>query len=93
MLPSRFCGNERVEVVARVQRDSVEKVLHGSGEFGVFSHPFCVKGEPRAYKDVPLPDEFDLQAALQKVKSVGLSIHGVVLRGKGLGTANEGVRL
>ena len=51
----------------------------------VFSHPFFVKGEHCVHKDVPLPDDFDLQAALQKAKSVGPSIHGVVLRGKGLG--------
>ena len=61
MFPPRFSGNERIEVVARVQRDSLEKVLRGSGEFGVFSRTFFVKGEPRVYKDVPLPDNFDLR--------------------------------
>ena len=35
------------------------------------------------YKDVPLPDDFDLQAALRKAMVVGPSIHGIVLRGKG----------
>ena len=83
--PPRFFGNERIEVVARVQMDSLEKVLRGSGEFGVFSRHFFVKGEPRVYKDVLLPDDSDLQAALRKSKSVGPSIHGVVLRGKGFG--------
>ena len=85
MFPPRFFGNERIEVVVRVQMDSLEKVLRGSGEFGVFSRPFIVKGEPRVYKDVLLPDDSDLQAALRKSKSVGPSIHGIVLRGKGFG--------
>ena len=56
-LPS-FFGSERIEVVARVQIDSLERVLRGSGEFGVFSRPFFVKGEPRIFKDVSLPDDF-----------------------------------
>ena len=78
-------GTDGVQVVARVQKDNFEKVLCGSGEFGVFSCPFFVKGDARVHKDVPLPVEFDLQAAMRKAKAVGPSILGVVLRGKGLG--------
>ena len=85
MFPPRFVGNERIEVVARIQKDSLEKALRGSGEFGIFSRPFFVKGEPRVYKDAPLPETFDLQAAMRKAKLIGSSIHGVVLRGKGFG--------
>ena len=77
----------------RVQIDSLEKVLRGSGEFGVFSRPFFIKGELGVCKDVPLPDDFDFQAALREAKSVGPSIHGVVLRGKGFGLRKGGVRL
>ena len=73
------------ELVARVEKDNFEKVLRGSGEFGVFSRPFFVKGDARVYKDVPLPVEFDLQAAMRKAKAVGPSILAVVLRGNGLG--------
>ena len=51
MFPPRFCGNDRIEVLA-------------SGEFGVFSRPFSVKGEPRVNKDDPLPDDFDRKAKL-----------------------------
>ena len=47
--------------------------------------PFFVNGDARMYKDVPLPVEFDLQAAMRKAKAVGPSILKVVLRGKGLG--------
>ena len=79
-LPPRSGGIDGVEVVAGVQKDNFEKVLRGSGEFGVFSRPFFVKGDARVYKDVPLPVEFDLQAALRKAKAVGPSILGVVLR-------------
>ena len=64
----------------RVQKDNFEKVLRGSGEFGVFSRPFFVKGDARVCKDVPLPVELDLQAAMRKAKAVGPSIFGVVLR-------------
>ena len=85
MFPHRFCGDERIEVVAMVQRESLEKVLRGSGEFNAFSRHLFVKGEPRVYRDIPLPDDFDLQAALRKAKSVGRPFMGVVLRGKGLG--------
>ena len=74
----RLGGIDGVEVVGRVQKDNVEKVLCGSGEFGVFSRPFFVKGDARVYKDVPLPVEIDLQAALRKAKAVGPSILGVV---------------
>ena len=84
-LPPRSGGNEGVEVVARVQRDSFEKVLRGSGEFGVFSRHFYVKGDSRAYKDVPLPDDFDLQVALRRAKAVRSSIFWVVLCGMGFG--------
>ena len=84
-LPPRSGGIDGVEVVARVQKDNFEKVLRGSGEFGVFSRPFFVKGDARVYKDAPLPAEFDLQAALRKAKAVGPSILGVVMRGEGLG--------
>ena len=84
-LPPRSGGIDGVEVVARVQKDNLENVLRGSGEFGVFSRTFFVKCDARVYKDVPLPVEFDLQAALRKAKAVGPSILGVVLRGKGLG--------
>ena len=51
-LPPRSGEREGVEVIARVQKDCLEKVLRGSGEFGVLSRPFYVRGEPRAYKDV-----------------------------------------
>ena len=54
-LPPRSGERDGVEVIARVQK--VEKVLRGSGEFGVFSRPFCVRGEPRAYRDVQLPQK------------------------------------
>ena len=81
----RSGGIDGVEVVARAQKENFEKVLRGSGMFGVFSRTFFVKGDPRVYKDVPLPVEFDLQAALRKAKAVGPSILGVVLRRKGLG--------
>ena len=84
-LPPRSGRIDGVEVVARVQKDNFEKVFCGIGEFGVFSRPFFVKGDARVYKDVPLPVEFDLQAALRKAKAVGPSILGVVLRRKGLG--------
>ena len=47
-LPPRSGEREGVEVIARVQKDCLEKVLRGSGEFGVFSRPFYVRGEPRA---------------------------------------------
>ena len=57
--------------IARVQIDNLKKILRGSGEFGVFSRPFLIHGELRVYKDVPLPDDFDLQAALREAKSVG----------------------
>ena len=87
-IPPRFFGNERIEVVVRVLLGGLEKVLRGS-EFGVFSRPFFVKGEPRVHNDVPLPDNFDLQAALRKGKSVGPSTHGFVLRGKGFGLREE----
>ena len=73
----------------KVQIDSLEKVLRGSGEFGVFSRPFFIKGELRVFKDVPLPDDFDFQASLREAKSVGPSIHGVVLRGKGFGLRKD----
>ena len=73
-------GTDGVEVVARVQKDNFDKVLCGSGEFGVFSRPFFVKGDARVYKDVPLPVEFDLQAAMRKAKAVGPAILEVVLR-------------
>ena len=76
-LPPRSGGIDGVEVVARVQKDNFEKVLRGSGEFGVFSRPFFVKGDAHVYKDVPLPVEFDLQAALRKAKAVGPSILGL----------------
>ena len=79
-LPPRSGGIDGVEAVARVQKDNFEKVLRGSGEFGVFSRPFFVKGDARVYKDAPLPAEFDLQAALRKAKAVGPSILGVVMR-------------
>ena len=84
-LPPRSGGTDGVEVVARVEKDNFEKVLRGSGESGVFSRLFFVKDDAHVYKDVPLPVEFDFQAAVRKVKAVGLSIFGVVLRGKGLG--------
>ena len=84
-LPPRSGGTDGVEVVARVQKDNVEKVLRGSVEFGVFSRTFFVKGDARVYKDVPHSVEFDLQAAMRKAKAVGPSILGVVLRGKNLG--------
>ena len=75
--------------VQKVSEPHLEwKVLRGSGEFGVFSRTFFVKGDARVNKDVPLPVEFDLQAALSKAKAVGPSILGVVLRGKGLGLRN-----
>ena len=79
-LPPRSRGIDGVEVVARVQKDNPEKVFRGSGEFGVFSRPFFVKGDARVHKDVPLPVEFDLQTALRKEKAVGPSILGAVLR-------------
>ena len=41
---------------------------------------YLVKGDARVYKDVPLPVEFDLQAAVRKAKAVGPSTLGVVLR-------------
>ena len=66
-LPPKFGEREGVEVIVRVQKDFLEKVLRGSGEFGVFSRP-CVRGEPRAHKDVQLPEGFDFQAALRKAK-------------------------
>ena len=50
MFSPRFYGSERIEVVARVQIDSLEKVLRGSGEFGIFSRPFFIEGELRVYK-------------------------------------------
>ena len=84
-LPPRSGGTDGVEVVARCQKDNFEKVLRENGEFDVFSRPFFVKGDARVYKDVPLPVEFDLQAAMRKAKAVGPSILGVVLRGQGLG--------
>ena len=37
------------------------------------------------YKDVQLPEGFNLQAALRKPKAIGPTILGVVLRNKGLG--------
>ena len=92
-LPPRSGRIDGVEVVARVQKDNFEKVLRGSGEFGVFSRSFFVKGDARVYKDVPLPVEFDLQAALRKAKAVGPSILGGCLAGKGSLIAYEGVRL
>ena len=82
-------GTDGVEVLARVQKDNFEKVLRGSGEFGVFSRPFFVKGDARVYKDVPLPVELDLQAAMRKAKAVGPSILGVVLRRTGLGLCSK----
>ena len=47
LLPPRSGGIDGVEVVARVQKDNYEKVLRGSGEFGVFSRskatPACTR--------------------------------------------------
>ena len=43
--------------------------------------PFHVRGEPRTYRDVQLPEGFDLRAAL----GIGPTILGVTLRNKGLG--------
>ena len=80
-LPPRSGEREGVEV----QKGRLGKLLCGSGEFGVFSRPFYVRGESRVYKDVQLPEGFDLQAALRKAKAVGPTILGVVLRNKGLG--------
>ena len=80
-LPPRSGEREGVEV----QKGCLGKLLRGSGEFGVFSRPFYVRGESRVYKDVQLPEGFDLQAALRKAKAVGPTILGVVLRNKGLG--------
>ena len=54
-LPPRSGGIDGAQVVARVQKDNFEKVLRGSGEFGVFSRPFFVKGDARVHKTVPLP--------------------------------------
>ena len=84
-LPPRSGKRDGVEVIGRVQKECLEKVLRGSGEFGVFSRSFYARGEPRAYKDVQLPEGFDLQAALRKAKAIGPTIPGVTLRSKGLG--------
>ena len=92
--PPRSGGIDGVEVVARVQKDNFEKVLRGSGEFGVFSRPFFVKGDARVYKDAPLPVEFDLQAGSSEESEGGRPFHP---RGchavKGSRIAYEGVRL
>ena len=45
-LPPRSGERDGVEVVARVQKECLEKVLRGRGEFGVFSRPFYAGGEP-----------------------------------------------
>ena len=54
-LPPRSGGIDGVEVVTRFHKDNFEKVLRGSGEFGVFSRPFFVKDDTRVYKDCPTP--------------------------------------
>ena len=76
-LPSRSGERDGVEVIVRVQKECLEKVLRGSGEFGVFSPPLLARGEPRTYKDVQLPKGFDLQACLRKAKAIGPTILGV----------------
>ena len=74
--PPRSGEREGVEVIARVQKDCLEKVLRGSGEFGVFSRTFYARGGSRVYKDVQLPEGFDLQTVLRKAKAIGSTILG-----------------
>ena len=66
--------------------ESPEKVLASrKREFGVFSRPFYGRGEPRAYRDVQLPEGFDILAAVRKANAIGPTILGVTPRNKGLG--------
>ena len=68
-------------MVARVQRESFEKVLRGSGGVFVFSPARSTsKASHACTRTSRYQTGVDLQAALRKEKAVGSSILGVVLR-------------
>ena len=81
-LPPRSGERDGVEVIARVHKDCFAEAV------SLVSSPASfIRGEPRAYRDVQLPEGCDLQAALRKAKAIaiGPTILGVTLRNKGLG--------
>ena len=85
-LSPRSGGTDGVEVVAKVQKDNLEKVLRGNGEFGVLSGPFFVKGDAPRVQGCPTPSRIlTSRRLMRKGKVVALSILGVVFRGMGLG--------